>query len=433
MTSASIAPWLSTSRWPTVPIRYVAKLGTGHTPSRNVPEYWENCTVPWVTLADVWQLRDGTVDVIKDTKEKISQLGLANSSAVKYPAGTVILSRTASVGFSAILGADMATTQDFATWTCGPRLDRRYLLHALRAMASDLKRVAAGSTHKTIYMPDIEQLRIPLPSLDEQRRIADFVDGATKAVDSLVAATGRQFALLDAKLLEFLRVMTTSGGTTELSSTGVPWMPKMASGWTLHKLSRIFATGSGTTPRSDNPAYFDGPYGWVNTADLRDSVIFRTGRTVTTEALRVHSALKVYRPEALIVAMYGATVGRVGVLDSDACVNQACCVLYRPTGMRVKYLFHWFVAHRSEIMSLASGGGQPNISQELVRSFRVPAPDLAGQDCLLADIDRYTERIGVERAHLAARMKLLGERRQALITAAVTGQIDVSTARGIEV
>src|SRR5439155_8508766 len=114
--TVEIAPWLSGSRWPTVPIRYVARLGTGHTPSRQHPEYWEDCTIPWVTLADVGQLRDGTVDVITSTTENISPLGIANSSAVRHPAGTVILSRTASVGFSTILGVDMATSQDFATW-----------------------------------------------------------------------------------------------------------------------------------------------------------------------------------------------------------------------------------------------------------------------------------------------------------------------------
>lgn len=196
MTGANIAPWLAASRWPTVPIRLVARLGSGHTPSRSVPEYWENCTVPWITLADVWQLRSGSVSVITDTKEKVSTQGLANSAAVKHPAGTVILSRTASVGFSAIMGADMATSQDYVAWTCGPKLDPRFLLHALRGMSSDLKRVATGSTHKTIYMPDIEQLRIPLPPLEEQQSIADFLDAETARINRIISIRRQQFNLL---------------------------------------------------------------------------------------------------------------------------------------------------------------------------------------------------------------------------------------------
>src|SRR6266540_4692865 len=221
--TVDIAPWLVDSRWPTVPIRYVAKLGTGHTPSRQHPEYWDDCTVPWVTLADVGQLRQGTVDIISNTAEMVSRLGIANSSAVRHPAGTVILSRTASVGFSAILGADMATSQDFATWTCGGKLDRKYLLHTLRAMAPDLRRLAMGSTHKTIYMPDIAELRIPLPSIEEQRRIADFLDAETALIDQLDASRLAQIGLLNE-----LRVATVSDAYTLRPNVSAPRLGYLA-------------------------------------------------------------------------------------------------------------------------------------------------------------------------------------------------------------
>ena len=109
-------------------IRYFAKLESGHTPSRNKPAFWENCTIPWFTLADVWKIRSGSTRFVHETKEKVSALGLANSSARLLPAGTVILSRTASVGYSAILGKPMATTQDFANWICRDKLQPEYLL-----------------------------------------------------------------------------------------------------------------------------------------------------------------------------------------------------------------------------------------------------------------------------------------------------------------
>jgi len=185
-----------------VQIRKVARLGTGHTPSRSVDAYWEptECTIPWLTLSDVWQLRDGSVSVVHDTKEKISPLGLANSAAVRHPAGTVAFSRTASVGFSCILGADMATSQDFVTWTCGPQLDPRYLLWVLRGERDDILRRTQGSTHKTIYMPDIEQLTIPLPPLDEQRRIVEYLDREIARLDVLALKRLRMVSLLDERM-----------------------------------------------------------------------------------------------------------------------------------------------------------------------------------------------------------------------------------------
>ena len=156
--------------WTAGPIRFFARLESGHTPSRQHPEYWENCTIPWFSLADVAQLRSGRVKYVHDTKETISELGLANSSARLLPAGTVMLSRTASVGFSAIMGRDMATTQDFANWVCGPKLKPEFLLACLHAMSSEFRRLMMGSTHQTIYMPDIAKLAVSVPPPRRTRR-----------------------------------------------------------------------------------------------------------------------------------------------------------------------------------------------------------------------------------------------------------------------
>ena len=182
--------------WTVVPLRKVARLETGHTPSRSVAEYWQECTVSWVTLADVHQIRSMGRDTIYETKEKISELGLANSAARRLPAGTVMLSRTASVGFSAIMGVPMATSQDFANWICGPALEPRYLLYALRAMRPELLGLTMGSTHQTIYMPIIWSLVIPLPPLEEQRQVVRFLDRDLAKAASLRAEIAAQVRVL---------------------------------------------------------------------------------------------------------------------------------------------------------------------------------------------------------------------------------------------
>ncbi|WP_152551580.1 restriction endonuclease subunit S [Polycyclovorans algicola] len=174
------------AHWTVMPIRLAAKLESGHTPSRNHPEYWENCEVPWFTLADVWQIREQGVEYVYDTKEKVSELGLANSSARLLPKGTVILSRTASVGFSAVMGVDMATTQDFANWICGPTLLPDYLLFVFRSMSGEFRRLMMGSTHNTIYMPDIQAFRFVLPPVDEQQAVVLHVRAMARQFDDLI-------------------------------------------------------------------------------------------------------------------------------------------------------------------------------------------------------------------------------------------------------
>jgi type I restriction enzyme S subunit len=182
--------------WKVARTKYVARLESGHTPSRQRPEYWANCHVPWITLADVWQLRDRTQKYITETAETISELGLANSSARLLPKDTVILSRTASVGFSAIMGQAMATSQDFVNWVCGPKIVPDFLLYVFRAMRHEFDRLVRGSIHQTIYMPVVEKFMTPLPPMAEQRAIAAFLDRKTAQIDELIAKKQRLLDLL---------------------------------------------------------------------------------------------------------------------------------------------------------------------------------------------------------------------------------------------
>lgn len=195
-------PWLDRipAHWDVALLRLVARQGTGHTPSRDHPEWWiqEECVVPWVTTGEVHQVRSDRIRIVYETREKISHIGIANSSAEIHPKGTVFLCRTAaSAGYSGIMGSDMATSQDIATWTCGERLDPEYLLFCLRAMRKDLlERLATGSTHKTIYMPEIQSLRVPVPPIDEQRAIAERLKVEIDRSFAVTDALAKQLDLL---------------------------------------------------------------------------------------------------------------------------------------------------------------------------------------------------------------------------------------------
>lgn len=179
------------SHWTELNIRRVADMRTGHTPSKSNPEFWENTTIPWFTLADVWQLRDARRTFLGETASNISELGLANSAADLLPAGTVILSRTASVGFSGIMPVPMATSQDFWNWVCGPRIIPEYLMYTFRAMRDHLLSLMIGSTHKTIYQPIAAALRIPLPPIDEQHTIVAALRSELDQIDTLIAKAER--------------------------------------------------------------------------------------------------------------------------------------------------------------------------------------------------------------------------------------------------
>ncbi|MGX1768249.1 restriction endonuclease subunit S [Dietzia sp. NPDC055343] len=174
------------AHWEVARLRHHATMKTGHTPSRQKPEFWENTHIPWFTLADVWQLRSGRQIYLGETAGKISSVGLANSAAELLPAGTVILSRTASVGFSGIMPIPMATSQDFWNWICGPSLIPEFLAFVFRAMKPYFDSLMMGSTHQTIYQADAAALQVPLPPVDEQNEIVEALKIRTRAADSLI-------------------------------------------------------------------------------------------------------------------------------------------------------------------------------------------------------------------------------------------------------
>jgi len=177
--------------WRLIRLVECAKLESGHTPSRNVPSYW-NGNIPWLSLHDTPSL---SRHVIRDTRYSITMDGINNSSARLLPAGTVAFSRTATVGKCVILGRVMATSQDFACYVCGPQVVNRYLLHLFRYMQNVWRSLAGGSTHQTVYMPVFENLQVLLPPVAEQARIADALDAADLALDSLRLVEVKQRAL----------------------------------------------------------------------------------------------------------------------------------------------------------------------------------------------------------------------------------------------
>ena len=173
------------AHWAAGNLRRFAAMRTGHTPSRSKADYWVDCTIPWFTLADVWQLRDGTRIYLGETAETISELGIENSSAELLPAGTVVFSRTASVGFSGIMPEPMATSQDFWNWICGPKLMPEYLLLLFRSMKQKFEQSTSGSTHKTIYRDIAAGLEVCVPPLAEQQEITRHAFEKMAEIDGL--------------------------------------------------------------------------------------------------------------------------------------------------------------------------------------------------------------------------------------------------------
>lgn len=173
----------------------LARLESGHTPSRRHPEYWENGDIPWLALPDIRAL---DCLVAQDTSEHTNKLGIANSSARILPKDTVALCRTASVGRVTILGRPLATSQHFANWICGPDLEPRFLMWLLRASRTFIQSKGSGSVLPDVYMNVILNFQICLPNLTTQRAIAARMDECFTHVEALRETLAEQSEAISA-------------------------------------------------------------------------------------------------------------------------------------------------------------------------------------------------------------------------------------------
>jgi len=214
----------------------------------------------------------------------------------------------------------------------------------------------------------------------------------------------------------------------EYKDSGIEWLGEIPEHWVVWKVTHGFKQiGSGTTPKSDDPSYYDGEIPWVTTSELREIVIKDTNSKLTQMAVRDYSSLKIYSLGTLLIAMYGATIGRLGILGIAATVNQACCAFSEPIVFDMKFYFFWLLYRRPILISLSEGGGQPNLSQEILKAIRVPVPLLDEQRAIASFLDRETARIDALVEKKERQIELLKEKRSTLISHVVTKGLNPDT------
>ena len=289
-------------------------------------------------------------------------------------------------------------------------------------------------TQQNIGMGVLANIRILVPPLLEQTAIADYLDQKTAYIDRLIdrqqllleKLSEKRTALITEAVCGRATVRPQASGVT-FRDSGIPWLGAVPEGWETWKITHLIdIVGSGTTPKSDNPEYYDGEILWVTTSELRETYISDTKQKVTQKALNDYSALKVYPKNSVAIAMYGATIGRLGILTKEATFNQACCIFVPSEKIHYKFLFYWLWHRRPILISLSNGGGQPNLSQDDLKKIKIAIPDYKEQTSIADYLDQETAQIDRLRAQIETVVGRLKEYRTALITQVVTGKVKVS-------
>ena len=170
----------------------------------------------------------------------------------------------------------------------------------------------------------------------------------------------------------------------EISEDEIPF--DIPESWKWVKVGNVGSWSSGATPSRTNPAYYGGTIPWLKTGDLNDGFIKEIPEFITDLALE-KTSVRLNPVGSVLMAMYGATIGKLGILDISATTNQACCACIPYEGIHNKYLFYYLMSMRRSYIGMAEGGAQPNISKEKIVNSLIPLPPLTEQKRIVAKIE----------------------------------------------
>lgn len=251
------------------------------------------------------------------------------------------------------------------------RLIRRYAYYLFNTLdvRAQISSSATGGKVRHTAPERVEKVAVSLPSLAEQEKVADIL----AAYDHLIENNRRRIAVLGEAARRLYREWFVSlrfpGGEHARIINSVP------DGWHTGAIADFFDTTSGGTPSRTNVDFYNGTINWVKTQELHDGFIYETEEKITEAALTA-SATKLFPPGTLLVSIYGGSnIGRTGILATAAATNQACCALF-PRDERANNIFAalYFRERRQQLISLAQGAAQTNISQQVVRSLAIVLP-----------------------------------------------------------
>jgi len=388
--------------WQWAPLTSLARLESGHTPSRRHPEYWGG-DIPWIGIPDA-KINDG--HRIRDTAERTNELGIANSSARVLPENTVCLSRTASVGYVVVLGRPMATSQDFVNWVCSENLDHNFLKYLFLAEGDDLLRFASGAVHPTIYFPEAKAFHICFPPLPEQRRIVGILDEAFAGI-----ATARANA---EKNVQNARAVFESELEAVFSQRGDGWGEKLfadvceiSSALVDPRDARyrdlLHVGGANIESKSG---------GLIELKTAREECLI-SGKFAFDETMVLYSKIRPYLMKVARPCFRGLCSADIYPLSPKA------------DQLDRNSLFHLLLS--PDFTAYANSGsaraGMPKVNREHLFSFRVHLPSAARQKAIAAKLDSLQAQTQRLESLYQRKLTALDELKKSLLHQAFSGQL----------
>jgi type I restriction enzyme, S subunit len=415
------------AHWDAVRLKRVFRILNGSTPQSDVPEYWDG-DIPWVTPDDIGNL---SFPEITGTRRRITDKGYQSCGTTLAPTGSLVLSTRAPIGHLAIAAMPLCTNQGCRSLV--PRMSRptRYFYFQLKAAKAVLQAAGQGSTFTELSSEDLARVVIADPPLDEQQRIATFLDRETARIDALVAQKQQLIELLQEKRTALITRAVTKGLDPQAPTkhSGVEWLESVPAHWGATHLK--YAASRIVDCPHETPVYSAlGEHFVIRTADVSEGRLdLSDARRVEDDEFRNRIRRLVVVADDVVYSREGERFGFAALVPKSVSVCLGQRMMQFRVGSRWDPRFLMWQLNGKSVHDQASldttGATSPHVNVETIRNFWLAEPPIAEQRMIATFIERETHRIDDLMGKIDLAIDKLDELRGALISATVTGQLDI--------
>lgn len=363
--------------WKEIKLGEEFKTSSGATPLSTKREYYEGGTISWINSGEL------DSPFIYKAANFITQKGFDNSSTTIYPQDTILVAMYgATAGKASLLKMEACTNQAICAILPNKDYSPEFIKYNLDTLYDHLVGLSSGSARDNLSQAGIKELKLIVPQTKREQEslvtILSLIDKKielNRQINDNLEAMAKQ--LYDYWFVQF-DFPNEEGKPYKSSGGAMVWNEKLKreipQGWTAAKIKDVAQTYSGGTPTSTNSEYYDGgDIPWINSGELNNPIITSTTNYITEEGLN-NSSAKLYPQDTVLVALYGATAGKVSLLSLEACSNQAVCGVIPQNKIMTTYIRYYLSSLYEHFITLSSGSARDNISQDTIKNTILPIP-----------------------------------------------------------
>ncbi|MFH1313089.1 MAG: restriction endonuclease subunit S [Candidatus Eisenbacteria bacterium] len=389
------------ANWRVKQLKRTFVILNGSTPRTAEPDYWDG-EIRWATPDDLGALQG---DTLETTRRMITREGYESCGTTLAPQGSLVLSTRAPIGHLALTGSPVCTNQGCRCLVFRAEDDARFFYYHLLSTKQVLESWGQGSTFKELSRDGLGGIRLTSPPVSEQRAIAGFLDRETGRIDALIEKKERQIELLQEKRSALISHTVTKGlnPNVRVKDSGIQWLGQIPAHWVLIRFKYAMVLQRGyDLPREQ---FIEGQYPVYASNGI---IGFHNEYTTSGPSITVGRS---------------GSVGEINYIQKDFWAHNTA--LYVKTFLGVMPRFGYYLLTALDVRYLSEGSAVGTLNRNYIHNLRIVLPGGSEQRIIAAFLDKEMIRIDTLMERIRESINTLREYRTALITAAVTGKIDV--------